>query len=94
MRLGARRRSPLVAQARDQRVQRALADGPATLSAGEQLRLLGDLDALDTLRREVTSRRVHPSWTMSRARGRATIHYMAPQGSGKPGTLATLVPLG
>ena len=94
VRLGARRRSPLVAQARDQRVQRALADGPATLSAGEQLRLLGDLDALDTLRRAVTSRRVHPSWTMSRARGRATIHYMAPQGSGKPGTLATLVPLG
>ncbi len=94
VRLGARRRSPLVAQARDERVQRALADGPATLSAGEQLRLLGDLDALDTLHRAVTSRRVHPSWTMSRARGRATIHYMAPQGSGKPGTLATLVPLG
>jgi hypothetical protein len=80
-----------MAEARNERLQRALAEGPATLTASEQLRLLGDLDALDTLHRAVTSRRVHPDWTSSRARGRATIHYLTPHGRGKPGTLATLV---
>ena len=91
VRLAARRRSPLVAEARRKRVQRALAAGPETLTAGEQLRILGDLDALDTLHRAVSSQRVHPDWMSSRDRGRATIHHLIPHGRGKPGTLATLV---
>ena len=91
VRLAARRRSPLAAEARHKRVQRALAAGPETLTAGEQLRVLGDLDALDTLHRAVSSQRVHPDWMSSRDRGRATIHHLMPHGRGKPGTLATLV---
>ena len=91
VRLAARRRSPLVAEARHERVQRALSEGPTSLTAGEQLQLLGDLDALDTLRRAVSSRRVHPEWTSSRPHGRATIHHLAPHGRGKLGAPATLV---
>ena len=37
VRLAARRRSPLAAEARHERVHRALAEGPASLTAGEQL---------------------------------------------------------
>jgi membrane glycosyltransferase len=91
VRLAARRRSPLVAESRHECVRRALDEGPMSLTAGEQLQLLGDLDALDTLRRAVSSRRVHPGWTPSRAHGRATIHHLMPHGRGKPGALATLV---
>jgi hypothetical protein len=80
-----------VAEARRKRVQRALAAGPETLTAGEQLRVLGDLDALDTLHRAVSSQRVHPDWMSSRDRGRATMHHLIPYERGKPGTLATLV---
>jgi membrane glycosyltransferase len=91
VRLAARRRSPLAADDREMRVQRALAEGPDTLTSLEQLRLLGDLDALDALRRAVTTRSVHPDWTSSRDRGRATIHRLLPHARGEPGTLATLV---
>ena len=90
-RLAARRRSPRVAEARHDCVRRALADGPASLSVSEQLRVLGDLDALDALRRAVSARPVHPAWTSPRARGRATIHHLTPHGRGRPGTLATPV---
>jgi len=91
VRLAARRRSPLAAAARHERVQLALDEGPTSLTAGEQLQLLGDLDALDALRRAVSSRPVHPTWTSSRADGRATIHHLLPDGRGRPGARTTLV---
>lgn len=91
VRLAARRRSPRAAEARHERVQRALVEGPAVLTAAEQLQMLGDLDALDALHRAVSSRRVHPDWTSSRDRGRATIHQLTPRGRGEPQTLSTLV---
>jgi hypothetical protein len=72
-------------------VQLALDEGPTSLTAGEQLQLLGDLDALDALRRAVSSRPVHPNWTSSRADGRATIHHLMPHGRGRPGARTTLV---
>ncbi len=93
-RLGARRRSPLAAAVRRERVQRALSHGPQALSAVEQLAVLGDLDALDALHRAVRTAPVHASWTSSRSRGRATIHQLPGRGRQRAGTLATLARLG
>ncbi len=73
----ARRRSPLAAGLRHERVERALRLGPQSLGAPEQLILLGDLDALDHLHRAVRTTPVHMGWIRSRPHGRATIHQLA-----------------
>ena len=90
MRIAARRRTPLAAAARNERVQRALLQGPHALSTAEQLMVLGDLDALDALHDAIRARRVHPSWMSSRGQGRATIHQLAGRAAHRPGTVVTL----
>ena len=80
----ARRRSPLAAGLRHERVERALRLGPQALGAPEQLILLGDLDALDHLHRAVRTTPVHMGWTRSRPHGRATIHQLADIGRHRP----------
>ena len=73
----ARRRSPLAAGLRHERVERALRLGPQALGAPEQLILLGDLDALDHLHRAVRTTPVHMGWSRAHPQGRATIHQLA-----------------
>ena len=80
----ARRRSPLAAGLRGERVERALRLGPQALGAPEQLILLGDLDALDHLHRAVRTTPVHMGWSRSRPHDRATIHQLADIGRPRP----------
>jgi membrane glycosyltransferase len=78
VRTAARRRTPRAAPARQALVARALAAGPAALSAAERVRLLGDLDALDALSRAVRAGTAHASWTAARVPSRATVHTLLP----------------
>jgi membrane glycosyltransferase len=73
----ARRRSPLAAALRRQRIERALLSGPDVLSASERRLLLGDAEALAELYRAVRAAPVHPGWTTRGEKSRATIHAPA-----------------
>ncbi|MGE5160944.1 MAG: glucans biosynthesis glucosyltransferase MdoH [Betaproteobacteria bacterium] len=73
----ARRRSPMAAVRRQQRIERALLSGPDALPAAERRLLLGDAEALATLYRAVRSAPVHPGWTLRGEKSRATIHAVA-----------------
>ncbi len=94
VRIAARRRSPLAAPTRHERVRRALVHGPQALTPTERLAILGDLDALDALHGAIRSTRVHPGWTSSHRDARATIYRLNVRASQWPGTVATLVPRG
>jgi membrane glycosyltransferase len=91
VRAAARRRSPLATATRQERVHRALSQGPQSLSASEQVAVLGDMYALDALHAAIQSERVHPSWTSARAQGRATIHQF--RGSARERAAATIAAL-
>src|SRR4030095_4722619 len=80
----ARRRSPLAAGLRGERVERALRLGPQALGAPEQLILLGDLDALDHLHRAWRPTSATTGWSRSHPHGRATIHQLADIGRPRP----------
>jgi membrane glycosyltransferase len=90
VRQAARRRSPVAAALRQQRIERALLSGPEALSPAERRWLLGDAEALATLYRAVRSAPVHPGWTMRGAKSRATIHTMAERPAARRRHLATL----
>jgi membrane glycosyltransferase len=87
----ARRRTPMAAVLRQQRIERALLSGPDTLPAAERRLLLGDAEALAALHRAVRSAPVHPGWTMRGAQSRATIHTMTRHPGTRRRPLATLV---
>ena len=73
----ARRRSPFAAGLRQQRIERALLQGPDALTPAERRAILGDAEALSTLYRAVRSAPVHPGWTLARrSSSRATIHHL------------------
>ena len=94
VRMAARRRSPLAASARHERVQRALMHGPLALTPKERLAILGDVDALDALHRAVRTARVHPGWTSRPSDSRATIHHLNVRAPRQHATISTLVPRG
>jgi len=89
VRQAARRRSPLAAHARQERIERALLSGPDALTAAERRAVLGDADALAALYRAVRSAPVHPGWTTRGGKSRATIHTLADRPT-RHGTMATL----
>ena len=86
----ARRRSPLAAALRRQRIERALLSGPDVLSASERRLLLGDAEALAELYRAVRAAPVHPGWTARGEKSRATIHAPAKVAGARRRALATL----
>jgi membrane glycosyltransferase len=91
VREAARRRSPLAARARDERVERALLSGPDALTAAERRAMLADLEALTTLYRAVREAPVHPGWTLRGGTSRATIHTLAERPGTRHRPLATQV---
>jgi membrane glycosyltransferase len=90
VRQAARRRSPLAAFTRQQRVERALLSGPEALTPAERRAVLADADALAALYRAVRSAPVHPGWTNRGGKSRATIHTMADRPGTRHGRLGTL----